>query len=46
MQQFERNIFTSAKPSRLETLADIVTALVIAGALAVGLLEYFDVLVK
>ena len=44
MQQFQRNIFTSAKPSRLETLADIATALVLAAALAVGLLAYFDVL--
>jgi hypothetical protein len=41
-----RNIFTSAKPSKLETLADTVIALVIGAALAVGLLAYFDVLVK
>ena len=46
MQQFERNKFTSAKPSKWETLADIVTALVLAAALAVGLLAYFDVLTK
>jgi hypothetical protein len=46
MQQFERNIFTSAKPSKLETSADIAIALVIGALLAVGLLAYFDVLVK
>ena len=46
MSQFERNIFTQSKPSRLEALADIATALVLAGALAVGLLAYFDVLTK
>jgi hypothetical protein len=46
MQQFERNIFTQSKTSKAGTLADIVTALVLAGALAVGLLAYFDILVK
>jgi hypothetical protein len=46
MQQFQRNIFTRAKPSKLETLADVALALLIAAALAVGLLAYFDVLVK
>lgn len=46
MSQFERNIFTSAKPSKAETIADIVLALAIAAVLAVGLLAYFDVLVK
>ena len=46
MSNFERNIFTQSKPSKLETLADIAIALAIGAALAVGLLAYFDVLVK
>ena len=45
MIQFNTDRF-SDKPSKWETLADIVTALVLAAALAVGLLAYFDVLVK
>ena len=46
MSQFERNIFTNAKPSKLETLANVCLALALGAALALGLLAYFDVLTK
>jgi hypothetical protein len=46
MSNFERNIFTNAKPPKLETLADIITALTLGALLAVGLIVYFDVLIK
>jgi hypothetical protein len=46
MQQFERNIFTRVKPSKMETLANVCLALVLGALLAVGLLAYFDILVK
>ena len=45
MSQFKRNIFTD-KPSKWETIANVCLALALGAALAVGLLAYFDVLVK
>ena len=44
MHQFNRYIFTAAKPSRLEVLADYALGLAIALSLTMGLLCYFDVL--
>ena len=46
MQDFNRNIFTDIKPSKWETVLDYVLALVIAFALTMAALAYFDVLVK
>lgn len=41
-----RNIFTTARPSRLERLLDVALGLIIAASLTMGLLCYFDILVK
>lgn len=40
-----RNIFTT-RPTRLEIIADYALGLIIAASITMGLLCYFDVLVK
>ena len=44
MHQFNRHIFTTAKPSRLEVIADYTLGLVIAVCLTMAALAYFDIL--
>ena len=43
---YNRNIFTTARPSRLEVIADYALGIIIAASITMGLLCYFDVLVK
>ena len=47
MQQFQRNIFTDAgKPTKLEKCLDYLVAFLLVCVGTVGLLAYFDILVK
>jgi hypothetical protein len=42
--QFDRNLFTDAKPSKLERLADVALAIVLGLTFAAGLLHWCDAL--